>query len=77
MQKFNRVELAPDMYNTERKTGLYAVYLASHTAPYPAWAWGYHRCVDLLTRCEKIDSNHIAITGHSRGGKTVLLAGAR
>jgi hypothetical protein len=74
--KFNRVELAHDMYNTERKTGLYAVYPGQSYSAISAWAWGYHRCVDLLTRCEKIDSNHIAITGHSRGGKTVLLAGA-
>ncbi|MGI6280069.1 MAG: hypothetical protein ACOYJS_05870, partial [Acutalibacteraceae bacterium] len=42
------------------------------------WAWGYSRCVDALEKCnfrDKIDFNYIAFTGHSRGGKTAMLAG--
>jgi dienelactone hydrolase len=74
--KFNRTELAHDMYNNERKTGLYAVYPGLSFSAISAWAWGYHRCVDLLVQCGKVDPSQIAITGHSRGGKTVLLAGA-
>jgi hypothetical protein len=42
----------------------------------PAWAWAYHRCIDALVSMPQIRADGIAITGHSRGGKTVLLAGA-
>jgi hypothetical protein len=41
------------------------------------WAWGYHRVVDHLCTLNKlIDKNRIAVVGHSRNGKTALLAGA-
>ena len=39
-----------------------------------AWAWGYSRCVDALEILGIADL--YAFTGHSRGGKTALLAGA-
>jgi hypothetical protein len=41
-----------------------------------AWAWGYHRCVDQLVKDRRLDSKHIAVVGHSRNGKTALLAAA-
>ena len=41
-----------------------------------AWAWGYHRCVDALRRIDAAAADGIAVTGHSRGGKSALLAGA-
>ena len=40
-----------------------------------AWAWGYSRCVDALEKLGNVDMNLIAFTGHSRGGKTAILAG--
>lgn len=40
-----------------------------------AWAWGYSRCVDALEILENVDTDLIAFTGHSRGGKTAILAG--
>ena len=40
-----------------------------------AWAWGYSRCVDALEYLGIVDTDLIAFTGHSRGGKTALLAG--
>ena len=39
-----------------------------------AWAWGYSRVVDALEVLGIAD--YYAFTGHSRGGKTALLAGA-
>lgn len=41
-----------------------------------AWAWGYSRCVDALEILGNVDTELIAFTGHSRGGKTAALAGA-
>jgi len=48
------------------------------TAAIAAWAWGYHRVVDLLIaeRAKTIDKGRIAAVGHSRNGKTTLLAAA-
>lgn len=40
------------------------------------WAWGGMRLIDYLESRDDVDLNRIAITGHSRGGKMALLAGA-
>jgi hypothetical protein len=40
------------------------------------WAWGVHRAVDYLITDPDIDPKRIASVGHSRLGKTVLLATA-
>jgi len=74
--QFNRVEIVPDNYRTERNSGLYLAYPNMSYGALAAWAWGYHRCVDALLQMDFVDRSKITITGHSRGGKTVLLAGA-
>lgn len=72
---FNRLELADD--TKERKGPLFDVY-----SDYPdftaisAWAWGYSVCMDVFEQLDLTDATEVGITGHSRGGKTVLLAAA-
>ncbi len=39
------------------------------------WAWAAMRILDFLLTCPQLDSNRIAVGGHSRLGKTALLAG--
>ena len=40
-----------------------------------AWAWGYSRCLDALEILGFTDLSCVTFTGHSRGGKTAMLAG--
>lgn len=46
------------------------------TATIASWAWGVQRAVDYLSTRPEIDPRRIAAVGHSRLGKTVLLAAA-
>ena len=71
---FNRCEIARDRDGT-RDRGIYAAFPGEYGA-ISAWAWAYHRAYDALLRLPKLDAGRVAITGHSRGGKTVELAGA-
>jgi dienelactone hydrolase len=73
LAEFSRTDIAPD--NAEEK-GLYAAYPDYQGGRLAAWAWGYHRIVDFLLTLDSVDKKHIAVTGHSRGGKTAQLAGA-
>ncbi len=41
-----------------------------------AWAWGFHRSMDYLVTDAAVDPRRIAAVGHSRNGKTALLAAA-
>jgi dienelactone hydrolase len=73
-----------DSDRKDASTGLYAWLNREHPerntpadrGTLAAWAWGYHRCVDYLVTQPAIDAHRIAAVGHSRNGKTALLAAA-
>ncbi len=71
---FYRTDLDPD--NDDRTNGVHPHYPEYDWATISVWAWGYYRVVDYLMTLENVDKDKIVVTGHSRGGKTALLAGA-
>ncbi len=73
LAEFSREEIAPD---SAVRGGVYAAYPEFESGRLAAWAWGYHRVIDYLCTLDQIDKAKIIVTGHSRGGKTALLAGA-
>ena len=73
---FDRTELAHDIRGEGRRQGqLYDAYPEYTFGALGAWAWGYSRCVDALLALGLIDPDMIVFSGHSRGGKTAMLAG--
>lgn len=75
LAQFSRVEVVPDVGPKSRRMGLHQVYEGDFGS-IAAWAWGYHRCIDVLASVEEADAGRVAVFGHSRGGKASLLAGA-
>ncbi len=80
---FDRTEVAPDAGSAgvgeaepERRGGLFDLVPGASFGALSAWAWGFHRVVDLLRGRSEIDPERIVVTGFSRGGKAALLAGA-
>jgi hypothetical protein len=73
-------DVAPDTKDAW-KHGAHAIFDPPQRAPdawgtIAAWAWGASRCMDYLVSDPDIDAHHVAVIGHSRGGKTALWAGA-
>ena len=49
---------------------------ADAPATIACWAWGFMRAIDYLAQQPEIDARRIAVVGHSRNGKTAILAAA-
>jgi hypothetical protein len=76
-------DLAPDDKDTFRN-GIMALFddaSAAKPARYTwgalaAWGWGASRAMDYFVTDARVDAGHVALVGHSRGGKAALWAGA-
>lgn len=74
LAEFDRTEIAPD--KNDRGTGVFPLYPDYDWGALAAWAWGFGGVIDYLETLPLIDKTKIIATGHSRGGKAALLAGA-
>lgn len=77
---FHCADVAPD------KPGTNELYFAQKpngadkdgggTATISVWAWAMMRALDHLETCPEVDASRVAAVGHSRLGKTAIVAGA-
>lgn len=79
LANFHESDIDPDKHDFT--DGIHAQYTLPHEAgaqwgTIRAWAWGFHRAVDYLVTDPDINPEQIALIGHSRRGKTALLAAA-
>jgi hypothetical protein len=79
---FYNGDIAPDRPGAKESL-MYLILKQGEGKPGPhdaatiaCWAWGIHRAVDYLVSDKDIDRDRIAVVGHSRLGKTALLAAA-
>ena len=77
---FYNGDLAPD-HDTGCTEGVFACYeqkvryrTRSLWGTLSAWAWGASRVMDWIETEPALDAKRVAVVGHSRGGKTSLLA---
>ena len=68
-------DFAPDSAKTYN-TRVVSLFDEEEFKAVGAWAFGLLRAVDYMMQDESIDSNHIAVVGHSRLGKAAVWAGA-
>lgn len=71
---YNRLDLDPDKNGITGPAQM--AYPDYDWATLAVWAWGGMRVIDYLVTLDTVDPDKIVFTGHSRGGKTALLAGA-
>jgi hypothetical protein len=81
---FRYSDVQPDNSNTFHSGVIGLTLKPGQAKPAPdewgtisAWAWSASRVLDYLEQDPAVDARRVALIGHSRLGKTVLLAGAR
>lgn len=68
-------EIDPD--NKDLRAGVRNILPKNYpTATIACWAWALSRCVDVVTKMPEIDAKKVVSVGHSRLGKTAILAAA-
>lgn len=65
-----------DADNADRSDGVHPLYPSCDWATLAVWAWGAMCTLDYLLAIPSVDWARVIVTGHSRGGKTALLAAA-
>ena len=79
---FHNRDVTPDRYHGNR-LGAFAAFedvSGDYRAPYDlwgvlsCWGWGASRVMDWIETEPLIDAGHVAVIGHSRGGKAALVA---
>jgi hypothetical protein len=77
---FDRTQIAPDRprapHDLQRDAVLYEAFPTHPFGAIAAWAWGYARCADALQSMPGLVNTPLVFSGHSRGGKAAILAGA-
>ncbi|HOZ49516.1 MAG TPA: hypothetical protein PLO37_14000 [Candidatus Hydrogenedentes bacterium] len=73
---FEHRDLDPDTEGHDVVGPAQQAYPDNDWASLGVWAWGASRVVDYLETCPWANTAQLVITGHSRTGKTALLAGA-
>lgn len=71
---YNQLQLDGD--NDDRSDGAHPVYPEYDWATLSVWAWGASRLIDYLETRPDVDPKRLALTGHSRRGKTAQWAAA-
>ena len=59
-----------------RKSGYFTAYPGKDWGSIAVWAWSASRALDYLLEARVADPSRIVLVGHSRLGKTALIAGA-
>lgn len=75
-------DVTPD-WDTGGTAGIFSCYMRAatsarkpdHWGVLRAWAFGASRVMDWIESEPKLDAKHVAIVGHSRGGKAALITG--
>ena len=75
---FYNGDIAQDRHNPAFTNGVYRLYgkrAGDGWGALSAWAWGASRIMDWIENEPSLDARHVGVVGHSRGGKTALIAG--